>query len=65
MRCVMLAGLLYITGLFVLLLSLVAVPVDHCNRLLNRVIDWAEINYYLAVIERKTRTQVKRRWRGR
>lgn len=61
----MLAALVYLTGFLVLVLSLLAVPVDHCNRQLNRLQDWAEITYWLAVIERKTRRQIKRRWRGR
>ena len=59
MRCLVLATLLYLTGLAVLVLSLFSVPLDACTRCINRLMDWAEIEYWLAVIERKTRAQVK------
>lgn len=64
MRCLMLAALVYVMGLLVLALSLVAMPLEQCGRALNRLQDWAEIRYWLALAERKTRGRVKRRWRG-
>ncbi len=61
MRCVMLAALLYLGGGVVLLLSALSFPLNAGVRALNRFQDWAEVEYWLAVIERKTRAGMKRR----
>lgn len=61
MRCWLLKGLLFAAGLVVLLLAAVYLPVEWLTRQMNRLIDWAEVEYWLAVIERKTREGMKRR----
>ncbi len=61
MRCVMLAALLYALGAVVLVLSCLVYPLNALVKQCNRLSDWAEVGYWLAVIERKTRRQMKRR----
>lgn len=61
MRCVMLAALLYALGAVVLVLSCLALPLTALVKQCTRLQDWAEVGYWLAVIERKTRRDMKRR----
>jgi hypothetical protein len=45
----------------VLVLSCLVYPLNALVRQCNRLQDWAELGYWLAVIERKTRRQMKSR----
>jgi hypothetical protein len=57
----MLAALLYSVGAVVLVLSCLVLPMNALVKRCNRLSDWAEVEYWLAVIERKTRRQIKAR----
>ncbi len=57
----MLAAMLYALGGMVLVLSCLVYPLNALVRQCNRLQDWAELGYWLAVIERKTRRQMKSR----
>jgi hypothetical protein len=61
MRCLMLAGMGYVLGLVVGLLALVQLPLEFFSRLLQRFVDQVAVDYWLAVVERKTQAQIKAR----